>query len=169
MFQLVLPGGMSLLVLLATAYAYPWWTLVFVAGFCAFVWRDLRTQRAITDARLRDEHVPSMSPAEFERFVARQLEQAGWSVRHTGRTGDQGCDVVAELRGFRAVVQVKKCRAGNAAVQEVVAARHHYGAQVMVVVALGFTPAARLLAASNGVHLMHHSQLCDLETLARIP
>lgn len=110
-----------------------------------------------------------MSPTEYERFVARLLEQAGWSVKHVGRTGDQGCDVLAELRGFKAVVQVKKCRAGNSAVQEVVAARQHYGAQILVVVALGFTPAARQLAASNGVHLMFHGELGGLERAARIP
>jgi restriction system protein len=44
-------------------------------------------------------------------------------------------------------------RCGNAAVQEVVAARHPYNAQIMVVVCpAGFTPVARALAASNGVH-----------------
>jgi HJR/Mrr/RecB family endonuclease len=126
-------------------------------------------QQAILDARMKDEHVPSMSPIEFERFVARQLEKAGWKVVHCGRPGDQGCDVLAELRGFKAVVQCKLCRAGNGAVQEVVGARMFYGAQVMAVVALGFTEAARSLASSNGVHLLHYSELGRLERNARIP
>ena len=130
---------------------------------------ERRKQQAILDARLLDEHVPSMSPTEYEQFTARQLERAGWTVRHIGRTGDQGCDVLAELRGFRAVVQCKLARAGNSAVQEVVGARRHYDAQVMAVVALSFTEAARSLAASNGVHLLHHSALSTLERAARIP
>jgi HJR/Mrr/RecB family endonuclease len=126
-------------------------------------------EMAELDAKTRDAHVPSMSPTEYERFVARLLKRAGWSVQHIGRTGDQGCDVLAEIRGFRAVVQVTKARAGNAKVQQVVGARQHYGAQIMVVVALGFTPSARQLAASNGVHLMFHGELSSLQQRARIP
>jgi len=129
-------------------------------------------RQAILDARLRDEHVPSMSPLEYEQFVARQLERAGWTVKHCGRQGDQGADVVADLRGFRAVVQVKlyRKRCGNDAVQQISAARRHYDAQIMVVVCpAGFTPSAVALASSNGVHLMDHSALASLATAARIP
>jgi HJR/Mrr/RecB family endonuclease len=117
--------------------------------------------------------VPSMSPIEYERFVGRLLQRAGWTVKQCGRAGDQGCDVVAELRGLRAVVQCKLYRGkrcGNAAVQQIVAARRHYGAHLMVVVCpAGFTPAAQALAASNGVHLMDHAGLVGLERAARIP
>ena len=129
-------------------------------------------QQAILDARLQDEHVPSMSPREYEQFVARQLERAGWKVTHCGRPGDQGCDVVAELKGFRLVVQVKlyRTKVSNSAVQEVVATRRHHDAQIMAVVApAGFTRSAEQLAASNGVHLLHHSALASLERAARIP
>lgn len=129
-------------------------------------------RRRRLDAQMRDEHVPSMSPTEYEQFNARLLERAGWRVRHCGHTGDQGCDVVAEIRGFKAVVQCKlyRSRVGNGAVQEAVAARRHYGAQIMVVVApAGFTQSAQALAASNGVHLLHHSALHTLAGLARIP
>jgi HJR/Mrr/RecB family endonuclease len=156
---------------LAETYPFEFWLSAIPAtGLFIALWRyDRQLQRQELDARLRDEHVPSMSPTEYERFVKRQLELAGWFARHVGRTGDQGCDVLAELHGFKAVVQVKKCRAGNSAVQEVVAARHHYGAQIMVVVALDFTAAARQLAASNGVHLLLHSELATLERVARIP
>ena len=131
-----------------------------------------KRRHAAMDERLRDEHVPSMSPREYEQFVARLLERAGWKVTHSGRVGDQGCDVVAELRGFRAVVQCKLLRkpCGNAAVQQVAASRAHYGAQVMAVVCpAGFTASAMILAASNGVHLMHHSSLPNLAQAARIP
>jgi len=129
-------------------------------------------REAVQDARLREEHVPSMSPIEYELFAARQLERAGWTVLHCGAPGDQGCDVLAELRGFRAVVQVKKysSRAGNEAVQQAAGARGFYKAQVMVVVAPnGFTRAAQALAASCGVHLLHHNALHTLERAARIP
>ena len=42
--------------------------------------------------------------------------------------------------------------------------------QIAVVVApCGFTASAQELAASNGVHLLHHSALSTLERAARIP
>ncbi|MDE2455667.1 MAG: restriction endonuclease [Burkholderiales bacterium] len=134
--------------------------------------RARRRREEVADARLRDEHIPSMSPLEYEQFVARRLAAVGWAVRHVGRAGDQGCDVLAELRGFRAVVQVKLYRkpAGNDAVQQVVAARRHYDAQIMAVVCpAGFTGPAQVLAASNGVHLLHHTALAGLALAARIP
>ncbi len=134
--------------------------------------RARKLKRDAIDQRLRDEHVPSMSPVEYEQFTARQLERTGWKVRHVGQQGDQGCDVVAELRGFRAVIQAKhyRVKVGNSAVQEIAAARRFYDAHVMAVVAPnGFTAAAQALAESNGVHLLHHSALPTLEALARIP
>lgn len=158
------------------ASEYPW---QFALLAPLLVWALLHVQQhererrwALLDARLRDQHVPSMSPHEYEQFTARQLERAGWTVRHVGRQGDQGADVVAELKGFRLVVQCKlyRKRCGNSAVQEITAARRHYGAQVMAVVCpAGFTPSAQALAHSNGVHLLHHTGIPSLERLARIP
>jgi HJR/Mrr/RecB family endonuclease len=55
-------------------------------------------------------------------------------------------------------------------VQEAVGARLHYHAQIMVVVAPnGFTRSAVELARSNGVHLLHHSEIATLEARSRIP
>lgn len=158
----------------ATTWPAMFW-LVMVPVFTYGAWSELRAWRIkqdALDARLRDEHVPSMSPIEYEQFTARQLERAGWKVLHCGKPGDQGCDVLAELRGFRAVVQVKKYnnRAGNDAVQQATGARGFYKAHVMVVVAPnGFTRGAQDLAAGCGVHLLHHNELHTLERAARIP
>jgi HJR/Mrr/RecB family endonuclease len=168
-------GG--LLALVWTAYEnYPHLT-VFIGSVLVLLlcWgSDVARKRreALVDARMRDEIVPAMSPTEYEQFVARLLSRYGWNATHCGETGDQGCDVLAELRGFRAVVQVKHYlgRCPNSAVQQAVGARLHRGAQIMVVVAPnGFTRSARELARANGVHLLHHSALDTLERLARIP
>ncbi len=184
MFRLLTRAGDSLLWVLGAFAAlvfvsfqnYPRATLIggaLLVGFIALVAHEARKQkRARFDALMRDAHVPSMSPTDYEQFTARLLGQAGWSVRHVGRKGDQGADVVAELRGFKAVMQCKLYRAavGSAAVQEVCAARLFYGAQIMVVVCpAGYTASAQALAAANGVHLLHHSALHRLERLARIP
>ena len=148
-------------------------TIPAVIVFGCWAIRRARDRKAqILDLRLRDEHVPSMSPREYEQFTARQLERAGWKVSHCGRPGDQGADVVGELRGFKCVVQVKmyRARCPNTAVQQAVAARRHYAAQIVAVVAPnGFTRSAVELAATNGVHLLHHGALQTLEAAARIP
>jgi len=169
-----LAGGVVLLI--EGARAYPVFFFGVAPAVLFFWWlgrrERLKREAAAHDLRMQDAHVPSMSPREYEQFVARQLERAGWKVLHCGRPGDQGCDVLGELRGFKVVCQTKlyRVRVGNDAVQQVVATRRHYGAQIMVVVAPnGFTRSAEQLAASNGVHLMHHSALHSLENAARIP
>ena len=175
-------GMVAMVALAAVALLWQWsaesprLALIVIPAVIGGLWwlgkREREKQQAVLDAHLRDEHVPDMSPREYELFTARQLERAGWKVTHCGRAGDQGCDVVAELRGFRAVVQVKlyRTKVSNSAVQEVVATRRHHDAQIMAVVApAGFTRSAEQLAASNGVHLLHHSALVGLERAARIP
>lgn len=128
-------------------------------------------RRPPTDPELPCGDAPlSLSPAQYEALVAARLRAAGWRARACGSRGDQGCDVLAERRGVRLVVQCKRLSGacGNAAVQQVVAARRHYGAHAMAVVCpAGFTRSARELAASNEVHLLHHDALDRLDGLAR--
>jgi restriction system protein len=167
--------GLVLLAVLALVWQWaaehPGWALVIGS---ALIWLSVygaRLQRAQREALQNDAHVPSMSPLEYEQFVARELERAGWKVKHCGAAGDQGCDVLAYRDGFRLVVQCKlyRGRVGNAAVQEIVGARRHYRAHLMAVVApAGFTPSALALARSNGVHLLHHAQIAGLAKAARV-
>ena len=85
---------------------------------------------------------------------------------------DQGADVIATLNGYKAVIQCKKYtkRVGNAAVQEIAAARLHYRADIAVVVCLnGYTRSADELGKSCGVYLLHHDQLRHLQQIARVP
>jgi len=71
-------------------------------------------------ARLR-----KLTPLQFEHWVARQLQQAGFHVIHTGRQADHGIDLLIERNGVRAVVQCKRYR--DQLVQEAVL-RDLYGA-----------------------------------------
>lgn len=103
----------------------------------------------------------------YERFCARLLQESGWRARPTQASGDQGCDVIAERDGLRLVVQCKRYGrpVGNAAVQEIAAAALHWSADWAAVVSnAGFTPAARKLAGTTGVLLLHHDDLPDLAT-----
>ena len=111
----------------------------------------------------------TLDPFEYERYCARQLERAGWTARVTKAAGDQGADVVAEKDGRRLVVQCKLYSkpVGNKAVQEAFAAKGFEQADgAAVVTNAGYTPAARRLAASNRVLLLHHDDLPTLDTAA---
>jgi restriction system protein len=105
-----------------------------------------------------------MTPINYEKHCALQLEKAGWSTRLTAVAGDQGADVIAHRDGKILVVQCKlySQAVGNDAVQQAHAARSFQLADIAAVVSnQPFTKSARQLANVNGVHLLHHEQLCQ--------
>jgi hypothetical protein len=112
----------------------------------------------------------SMTPSGFESFCAEQLRLAGWDAHVTRRSRDQGVDVIAEKAGVRIVFQCKLYSGpvGNKAVQEVAAGRAYeradYGA---VVTNSRYTSAAEQLASTNGVLLLHYTDLLKVEGLLR--
>jgi restriction system protein len=114
----------------------------------------------------------SMNGAEFEAFCAAQLRAYGWSVQLTPLCRDQGVDVIAEKNRLRVALQCKLYSkpVGNKAVQEIAAGRVHQRAQHGAVVTNGtFTASAKELAATNGIRLLHHSDLPQLETILSKP
>ncbi|WP_457797675.1 restriction endonuclease [Methylocystis sp. S23] len=118
----------------------------------------------IAEPRFRED----MTPGEFEHYCAAALRRAKWRAHVTPASGDQGVDIVAEKRGLRIVVQCKMYSkpVGNRAVQEIAAGVAHAEAQRGVVVTtIGYTPAAEALAESNGVLLLHHSELRRIDRL----
>lgn len=122
-------------------------------------------ERVAASVQLPDETEAPEDGIAYERFCAARLERAGWTARVTRAAGDQGVDVVAERGGVRLVVQCKRYAkpVGNAAVQEITAAAHHWSSDLAAVVSnAGFTPAARKLAVSTGVLLLHHDELSEL-------
>jgi len=105
-----------------------------------------------------------MNPRDYEQHCALQLEKAGWSTRLTAVTGDRGADVIAHRSGKILVVQCKLYSqpVANDAVQQVHAARDFQSADIAAVVSnQPFTKSARQLANVNGIHLLHHGQLCQ--------
>ncbi len=108
-------------------------------------------------------------PLAYERYCAQLLSTHGWSTRTTQATCDQGVDIVAERDGLRVALQCKLYSrpVGNGAVQEIIAGTAYVGAAVGCVVSNNtYTPAARRLAASAAVVLLHHSELGRLADLA---
>ena len=114
--------------------------------------------------------VDAMSPTEFEQYCASLLEGAGWKTRLTRATGDQGVDIVGTRNSVSVAFQCKKYSSpvGNAAVQEVLAGQVFEGAQAAAVVTnSSYTRAARELAHSAGVHLLHFDELSSFEPVAQ--
>ena len=46
-----------------------------------------------------------MDPIEYEQMVADSLTDLGWQTWLTKASGDQGIDVIAEMRGQRVAIQ----------------------------------------------------------------
>jgi len=105
-----------------------------------------------------------MSSIEFEHYCAELLRRAGWEARVTTATGDQGIDIVGVFSGVKVVFQCKlySSPVGNSAVQEVIAGQKYEGADLAAVISNStYTPAARRLAATASVHLLHFSEVPD--------
>jgi HJR/Mrr/RecB family endonuclease len=165
-----------LLALLLYAFGWylsrlPFWYAVFIGvGFpAALLGAYMRRQEEAQCLRTSD--VSKLTPLAYEDYCALALRDAGWNARTTPRQ-DQGVDVLAVLRGTKVAIQCKMYThpVSNRAVQEIVAGRLHYGADIAVVVSPApYTRSAQELAASTRVLLLHHDQLAQLERLARIP
>lgn len=135
---------------------------------------DIRKQidRCAADAQSqRDQAVAWNSdgtPEEFEHFCADTLRRTGWSVQVTKGSGEQGVDVLASKDGVIVVLQCKRWRrpVGNKAVQEAHAGMVHYSANAAAVIATSsFTRSAHELAQSTGVHLLHYTDLPNLDRI----
>jgi restriction system protein len=123
---------------------------------------------ATLDRPVFREFSDEMTPEGFEIFCAEQLRKAGWSARVTRKGRDQGVDVVAEKGDIRVVIQCKRYArpVGNKSVQEATAAKAHEQANYGVVVTNNtFTTAAKQLASTNGILLLHYSELQNLSNL----
>ena len=95
---------------------------------------------------------------KFEALIKRLYEGAGYTAQLTGRTGDQGGDLVVVRDNAKKVIQAKlrsRMSVGNDAVQQVVAAKGIYNCPEAVVITNStFTPEAKELARVHGVELV---------------
>lgn len=126
---------------------------------------DNRCDDIIASGAIRHTETTVRNGLDYEVFVGDLLKDQGWDVSVTPASGDQGADVIAKRGPEIVVIQCKfyAGAVGNKAVQEVAAARVHYGAtQAAVVSKSGFTASARQLAATNDVALLHHDELSTL-------
>jgi Restriction endonuclease len=137
--------------------------------------RAIAARRVTTKTALALQQAPAnlpfsdnITPAEYEGYCANQLRGGGWTVFQTKLVGDQGVDLIAEKDGMRVALQCKLYTSpvGNKAVQEIAAGKVHHRAMYGVVVTNNrYTDAAKALAASNKIHLLHHNELASLKQI----
>lgn len=112
-------------------------------------------------------HIPKsvseMDGYQFEEYVARQLVKAGYTnVNVTQKSGDYGADILARCNGKKVCVQCKKYKntVGIEAVQQVIGAMAYYKCETGIVIStVGYTEAARKLAAAGKVVLMEAERI----------
>lgn len=109
-----------------------------------------------------------LNGSDFERLLKRLYEKMGYTVQLTGRTGDQGGDLVAIKGPERLLIQAKCYKdmsVGNDAIQQAFAAKTHYDCNTAAVVTTSdFTREALELSRSTSVELIAKKRLQELLT-----
>jgi len=123
-------------------------------------WRKHQELRALDLAG-----IDSMSGTEFEDYMEEVFREQGYRVKRTGRSGDQGCDLLLTKDDQKIACQLK-CYSGsvsNKAVMEAVASVRHYKAdRAMVVTNARFTKSARTLARDWACELIERRELGEM-------
>lgn len=132
-------------------------------------WKNTYT-RAKSGKTGKNVPIDALSGLEFEHFSADVLRRNGFTnVRVTQASGDFGADIITtDEKGYLWVFQCKRYKSatlGNTPIQEIVAAKSHYGAQFAgVITNAHFSEAARLLARENGVTLIEREALFKMNS-----
>ena len=109
------------------------------------------------------------SGTQFELFLTNLFRDLGYKVKHTGKAGDQGADLIIMKNNFVYAVQAKfyTGKLSNTPVQEIVGALKYYNAnQGVVITNSSFTTGAESLAKSNDVILIDGKELRKLMELS---
>ena len=117
------------------------------------------------DNKLSVKEIEHLDGFEFEQLIGDLFKKAGYKVRVTKKSGDQGADLIVEKDGVSTAIQTKKYSdsVGNKAVQEIVASMKYYDCDKAMVITTGdFTKSAYELAARNGVKLIDGKELDKL-------
>ncbi|MDR3492324.1 MAG: restriction endonuclease [Gammaproteobacteria bacterium] len=112
-------------------------------SLCETIYFDIKVGRFKTSLENFDPSryltmygVDAMGGYEFEDFLVVLFTTLGYDVQTTKRSGDQGADLFAEKFGKKIVIQAKNYsdNVGNAAVQQVLAAKTFYNCDESMVV-----------------------------------
>lgn len=126
-------------------------------------WKLIDINRSKKFVKLSEKEVDRLEGATFEQYLRAVFKYSGYTVRHTGGTGDFGADLILYKEGKKTVVQAKqsKAKVGVKAVQQVMGAMNYYNCKsALVVTNNSYTAAAKKLASSSkGVELWDGKRL----------
>jgi restriction system protein len=125
-------------------------------------WFSIRQRKRIVLSGISE--IDQMDGKVFEDYLKELFNKLGFKVSATRRNQDQGGDLVIEKGKVRTVVQAKRWSrvVGNAAVQQVVAAKAIYKCQrALVVTNSKFSDDAWESAMANRVTLWGRKRLID--------
>jgi restriction system protein len=128
------------------------------------VWLILRERQTRRLRALQIADIDNMNGIDFEHYVARLLQNQGFSVTVTRASGDLGVDVLAQKPAIKYSVQVKRQSdpVSRRAISDAVAGKFHYGCSAaMVVTNSFFTPGAKTLANSTSCALIDRDKLAE--------
>jgi restriction system protein len=124
----------------------------------------LRQQARRAESRLAQ--LDSLTPEEFEEFVAELFEALGYNVERVGGTGDEGIDLKVERRGLVGIVQCKYHRRGvigSPELQRLLGSLRHARAHAgYFVTTRTFSLAAEKFAAEHPIELIDGPRLVEL-------
>ncbi|WP_347242696.1 restriction endonuclease [Thermogutta sp.] len=126
---------------------------------------EIRRSRLRRLAVLASADWRSLRGERFEQFLIHVLNELGYRTYHTGKSGDQGVDIICERQGYKIAVQVKGYAnsVGNDAVQEAYSGKAFYQCDGCAVITNNvFTSGARELAEKVGCVLIDQTTLPDL-------
>ena len=126
--------------------------------------KERRLKFALMNSNIEEIH--SLSPLEFEKYVARLFSLRGYKTNLTPVSSDYGLDVILEKEKVKIGVQVKHYTnaVGVRAVQEVIAGMKYYKCSEGYVVtsAHSFTAQAHNLANASNIKLIAYNDLAFL-------
>lgn len=109
--------------------------------------------------------IDSLSGVEFENLLKSIFTGLGYEVTLTKKSHDYGADLVLKKNGVCSIVQAKcyEKNIGIKAIQEIISAKKHYGAEEMFVATNRyFSRDAEILAAEHDVRLIDRDVLTKL-------
>ena len=114
------------------------------------------------NADIKNDYYNVQTGTEFEKYLVNLFKRCGYEAKHTGKAGDQGCDLIVKKNSYTYCVQAKfySHTLDNSPVQEIVGALKIYkGDRGVVITNADFSAGAKELARSNNVILIDGEKL----------
>lgn len=130
--------------------------------------RDFTYKSISAPENLTNKKFDDLSGTDFEGLLEKLFTEMGYTVTRTGRTGDQGVDLIAIKGEEKLAIQAKKRSIneslGNDAIQQVFSGKDMYGCNgaAIITTSANLTREAKEAAKAHGVILVHRPQLQEM-------